>query len=177
MLGCFGQLTAEGDGAAPEGRRPGCIDEDAVPDLPREQGAEREQTDRHENGQRAFVRVVSAAADGHAMRIVRAVAVLLVRTLVFAMERVLDMLRRGPARLAEEGQENETPGIETGQQRRERTDPERDRARDRAARPGAFDDRVLRPEAGETEAAAGQVDADAGDRQRADNHHPERYRD
>src|SRR5438270_4334899 len=128
MLGCFGQLTAEGDGAAPEGRRPGCIDEDAVPDLPREQGAEREQTDRHENGKRALVRVVSAAVDRHAMRIVRAVAVLLVRTLVVAMERVLDMLRCRPARLAKEGEEDEAPAVKTRQQRGQGADPEGDRA-------------------------------------------------
>src|SRR5258707_1268681 len=59
---------------------------------------------------------------------------------------------------------------------RERADPEGDGAGPRAARPGALEDRVLRPEAGKAEAAAG-VDAGPGNRQRADHHHPEGDRD
>ena len=91
-----------------------------------------------------------------------------------AVERVLDMLRRRPARLAEEGQEDQPPAVEAGQQRRERAEPEGDRARHRAAGPGALEDRVLRPEAGEADP---RDTADAGDRQRADDHHPEGDRD
>ena len=89
------------------------------------------------------------------------------------MHRVLDVLGRGPARLAKEGQEDEPPAVETGQESGQGAGPESDRPGYRSARPGIFEDRVLRPESRETDA----FDADAGDRQGADHHHPEGDRD
>src|SRR5689334_7722393 len=105
MLRGFGELLAEGDGAAPEFRRALGIDENAMEELAGERGPDGKQANWHENGQRAFVRVIAAAAGGDVMRIMRAVAMLLVRTVVIAVKRVLDMLRCGPARRPEEGQE------------------------------------------------------------------------
>ena len=84
-----------------------------------------------------------------------------------------DAAQRG---FAEEGQEDQPPGIEAGQQGREHADEEGEAAKARAARIGALDDRVLGEEAGEAEARqAGDLDdADAGDRERADQSSPRR---
>ena len=56
-------------------------------------------------------------------------------------------------------------------QRRDHQRPEGEARRAVRPRPGALDDRVLRQEPGEAD--VGQRDADAGDRQRADQHRPE----
>src|SRR3546814_16898951 len=80
---------------------------------------------------------------------------------------MLDMLARGPARLAVKGQEDEAPRIETRQQRDEGADPEGDLAA--AARGiGRLENAVLRIEAGKAEHAR---DSTAVDRQRP-RHHP-----
>src|SRR3546814_17183317 len=64
------------------------------------------------------------------------------------VHRMLDMLARGPARLAVKGQEDEAPRIETRQQRDEGADPEGDLAA--AARGlGRLENAVLRIEAGQ----------------------------
>src|SRR5687768_12751246 len=68
------------------------------------------------------------------------------------VQSVLDMLGLGPARLAVEGQEDQPPGIETGQQSGEDADREGEPADRGAAGEGALDDRVLGEEAGEAEA-------------------------
>src|SRR4029079_19761202 len=107
------------------------------------------------------------------MRAVGTVAMLLRRRVMIAVERMLDMLRRSPARFAEEGEEDQPPRIEAGEERGERARPEGDGARHRTACPRTLEDCVLRPEAGEPEA----LDADPGDRERADHHYPEGDRD
>ena len=48
------------------------------------------------------------------------------RIMVIAMNRVLDMLALFPARLAIEGQEDEAPRIEAGEEGDENADPESD---------------------------------------------------
>ena len=53
--------------------------------------------------------MIAAAAGRHGMRLVGAVAMLLVGRIMLAVKRVLDMLGRSPARLAEEGQEDQPP--------------------------------------------------------------------
>src|SRR5205809_1229633 len=113
--------------------------------------------------------MIAAAAPLRHARVVPAVAMLLVWRVMIAVERVLDMLGRGPARRAEEGEEDQPPRIEARQKRRERADEEGDVPGHRAARPAVLEDRVLRPESGKADPA----DAHAGDRQRADDHHPE----
>src|SRR6185369_4872308 len=65
------------------------------------------------------------------------------------------------------------PRIETGHQRGDRAEPESDRPGHRAARPRRLEDGVLGPEAGK----ADRTQANAGDRHRADHHHPEGERD
>src|SRR5215210_2857453 len=117
--------------------------------------------------------MVVAAALGRHARLVRAIAMLLVGRFMHVMDCVLDMLRRGPARLAVEGQEDQPPRIETRQQGSDRSEPEGDRSRHRSARPGALEDRVLRPESGK----ADPRDTDTGDRHRASDHYPEGERD
>ena len=94
--------------------------------------------------------MIAARPDWRRGDVVGAVAMLFVRD-VIAMKRVLDMFGRGPARLAVEGQEDQPPRIETGQQRGERAEEEGDAAVDGAAGVGALEDRVLRPVAGETD--------------------------
>src|SRR3546814_8636115 len=75
---------------------------------------------------------------------------LIVRVIVrVAVEGVLDMLRRGPARLAAEGEEDEPPAVEAGEQRREHADEEGEATDRGAAGEGRLDDGVLRLEAGE----------------------------
>src|SRR5215212_10241967 len=98
MLGSLGELLAERDRTAPEFRCALRVDEDAVPDLAGNGRAEREQPDWHEDRQRALVRMITAAARRNVMRIMRAVAMLFVRRVVVAVERVLDMHRSRPAR-------------------------------------------------------------------------------
>src|SRR5690349_16502836 len=122
------------------------------------------------------MRVIAAAAVLHTMVVVSAIAVLFRGILMLPVERVLDMLGRGPARLAEEGQEDQAPAVEAGHPGDEDSKPEGDGPRDRTAGPGGFDDRIFRPEAGETDPAS-DVEADAGNRQGADDHHPEGDRD
>ena len=73
-------------------------------------------------------------------------------------------------RRAEEGQEHQPPAVEAGEQRRDDQRPEGDAPG--RARIGAFDDRVLRQEPGKTD--MGQRNAHPGDRQRPDQHRPER---
>jgi hypothetical protein len=65
----------------------------------------------------------------------RVIARMLLRRVVLVMpgpmrvvDGMLDMLGRGPAGLAEEGEEDEPPGIEAGQQRREQADRESEAA-------------------------------------------------
>ncbi len=65
-----------------------------------------------------------------------------IRRLMMAMDRVLDMLGSSPTRLAEEGQEHQTPTIEAGEQRRENTHQERPGAI-AASGEGRLKDRVL----------------------------------
>ena len=67
----------------------------------------------------------------------------LARVLVDMVDRVLDMLAARPARLAEEGQEDQPPAVEAGQQGRERADPESDIAVDRVRSVARLEDRVL----------------------------------
>src|SRR3546814_456932 len=70
---------------------------------------------------------------------------LIVRVIVrVAVEGVLDMLRRGPARLAEEGEEDEPPAVEAGEQGREHADEEGEATDRGAAGEGRLDDGVLR---------------------------------
>src|SRR5690606_33993361 len=59
------------------------------------------------------------------------------------VDRVLDMLARGPTRLAPECKEHQAPGIEAGQQRCERADPEGCASHFGAAREGGLEDRIL----------------------------------
>ena len=67
---------------------------------------------------------------------------------------------RSPMRLAEERHEDETPGIERGEPRRDRDEDEGIGRRPAVARIGRLDDRVLREIAG--------CQRKAGQRQRAD---------
>src|SRR3546814_14366119 len=87
---------------------------------------------------------------------------------MLAMHRVLDMLALFPARLAIEGQEDEAPRIEAGEEGHENADPEGHHAA-AAARISRLANAVLRIEARE---ASDARDADAGDRQRAEHHRP-----
>src|SRR5687768_1097555 len=91
------------------------------------------------------------------------------------VKRVLDMPRGGPARLAEEGEEDEAPAVEAGQKRRGDSDDEGEAAGAGAAGEGALDDGVLRIEAGEAEAGPARHldDSDPGDGEGADGHRPE----
>src|SRR5205085_11429221 len=114
--------------------------------------------------------ITGSAGRRRHVRIVAAVAMLLVRRFMMAVDGVLDVLAARPARLAEEGQENEAPAVKAGQQGRDRAEEEGDAARGLAAGEGRLEDRILGPEAGEARDAG---NADAGDRQRADDHHPE----
>jgi len=50
----------------------------------------------------------------------RAVAMLLVGRFMHVMNGVLDVLRGLPTRLAEEGEEDQPPAVEAGEERRER---------------------------------------------------------
>src|SRR3546814_11829224 len=84
------------------------------------------------------------------------------------------MLRRGPAILAEEGEEDEPPAVEAGEQGREHADEEGEATDRGAAGEGRLDDGVLRIEAGEAEDAD---DTDAGDCERDGHHGPEGKRD
>src|SRR3954447_17503829 len=136
MLGGLSKLLAECDRAAPELGPSLGIYEDRMEQLAGEGSADREQANRNEDGERAFVRMIAAAAGGDVVRAVRAVAMFVVGRVMVAVERVLDMLRRGPARLAEEGQEDQAPRVEAGQQRGEGAGPESDRPGHRPARPG-----------------------------------------
>src|SRR4051812_47781859 len=117
--------------------------------------------------------MIAATARGDGVLVVRTVAMLLIGRIPFAVERMPTMLRRGPARRSVKREEDQPPAIEAGQQRGERAEPESDRARYAPARPGTFEDCVLGPKAGEANA----FNADAGDRQGADHHHPEGDRD
>src|SRR6187397_861287 len=85
----------------------------------------------------------------------------LARIFMDVMNGVLDMLAACPARLAIEGQENEPPAVEAGQQRGEHAEPIGDRPVHGAAGESALDDRVLRMISGEADAEQ----ADPGDRQ------------
>src|SRR3546814_19765304 len=87
---------------------------------------------------------------------------------MLAMHRVLDMLALFPARLAIEGQEDEAPRIEAGEEGHENADPEGHHAA-AAARISRLENAVLRIEAGETR---NPRDTDAGNRQRAEHHRP-----
>ena len=86
------------------------------------------------------------------------------------MKRMLDMFGRGPARLAEEGEEHQAPAVEAGQQRGEHADIIGADART-TGRESRLQNAILRIEAGETDAH--ERNADAGDRQRAERHRPE----
>src|SRR3546814_1553491 len=66
---------------------------------------------------------------------------------MLAMNRVLDMLALFPARLAIEGQEDEAPRIEAGEEGHENADPKGHHAA-AAARISGLEDAVLRIEAG-----------------------------
>ena len=82
-----------------------------------------------------------------------------------------DAAQRG---FAEEGQEDQPPAVEAGQQRGERAEPEGDRARTPIRSPRRS--RGSRPSTRSRRSRTAD-DADAGDRQRADDHHPEGDRD
>ena len=88
-------------------------DEDAVEELPGEDRAQRQQAERHQHRPRAFVRMIAAGARRRRAR--RASCALSWPMLCVRdrrgspWTRVLDMLGRGPARLAEEGQEDQPP--------------------------------------------------------------------
>src|SRR3546814_21133841 len=76
---------------------------------------------------------------------------LIVRVIVrVAVEGVLDMLRRGPARLAEDGEEDEPPAVEAGEQGREHADEEGEHTDRGAAGEGHLAGGVLRITAGHT---------------------------
>src|SRR5271166_344610 len=72
---------------------------------------------------------------------------------------------------AKEGHEHEPPRIECGERRRDVDAPEGVKRAEAMRYEGGLDDRVLRYIAGETE--RGERDADPGQGQRADRHHPE----
>src|SRR3546814_18507111 len=86
-----------------------------------EDRAEREEGKRYQHRPRALVRMIATGAGRDVARAriadVRLLAGrLIVRVIVrVAVEGVLDMLRRGPARLAEEGEEDEPPADEAGE--------------------------------------------------------------
>ena len=127
------------------------------------------------------MRVISAGACGPQLTVlhvrVDVIARMLLRRVivrVVGVERVLDVLGRGPARLAPEGQEHQPPAVEARQQRREDADREGDAAVRRAAGERALDDRVLGIETGEPEDAD---DANPRYRQRAREHRVEGQRD
>src|SRR4029079_13962355 len=104
-------------------------DEDWVEDLAGKHRTNREKHDGDEDRQRAFVRVVTAASARNMVRVVTAVAMLLGGGFMDVLKLMLDVLGRGPARLTEEGQEDEAPAVEAGQQGGERAGPEGDGAR------------------------------------------------
>src|SRR3546814_16998598 len=78
------------------------------------------------------------------------------------------MLALFPARLAIEGQEDEAPRIEAGEEGHENADPKGHHAA-AAARISGLEDAVLRIEAGK---ASNPRDTDAGERQRAEHTRP-----
>src|SRR3546814_18004624 len=87
------QMFVEEDAALPERHSLFGIEEWVVEQDSREDRAQRQQPERHEHRPRAFVRVIAGGAViGRAVPIVH---------------RMLDMLARGPARLAVKGQEDE----------------------------------------------------------------------
>src|SRR5688500_3738859 len=114
-------MLVKRDAAVPEVRALFRPDEDAVEQLAGEDRADRQQTDRHQYRPRAFMRMISAGSGRRHAAVMGAVTVLMIGRVVVAMERVLDVFGRGPARLPKEGQEDQPPRIETRQQRRERT--------------------------------------------------------
>src|SRR3546814_13545773 len=84
------------------------------------------------------------------------------------------MLRRGPARLAEEGEEDEPPAVEAGEQGREQADAAGEATDRGAAGEGRLDDGVLRTDAGEAEDAD---DTAAGESASCGLHGPAGQRD
>ena len=105
------------------------LDEGAVEQLARGNRAQRQQRQRDQDRPRAFVRMIARGAflDLHVM-VGRAVMVGgdFARVLMHMMDGVLDMLAARPAGLAEEGQEDQPPAVEAGQQRGEGADEEGD---------------------------------------------------
>ena len=83
------------------------------------------------------------------MRIVRAVAMLLVRAIVHRREAHAGYAPTRPSAARQRRSGRSAATVKAGQQRCERANPESDRAGDRAAGPGVLKDRVLRPEARE----------------------------
>src|SRR5262249_8402019 len=157
------QVLVPGDRAVPEAF---VFEEWVAEDETGEDRTERKQAERHEHRPRALVRVIArrAVAMRVVVRMMRVIVarVLLFRSLVVSVDRMLDVLALGPARLAEEGQENETPRVEARQQRGECTEPEGGPAHFATAGISRLEDRVLRVEPGE--ARVEPVDAHAGDR-------------
>ncbi len=148
-------MLVEGDAAAPKSLARFGGDEDAVESHARQHRADRQQCQRRQHRPRALVRMIAAGAGMHRMRVmgVGIVAGVFGRRIVVmravavgVVDRMLDMLGGGPARLAPEGQEHQPPRIEAGQQRREHGDGEAEAADRAAADEGGFDDRVLRIE-------------------------------
>ena len=99
-----------------------------------------------------------------------AMAMRVVGMMMLVMHCMLDMFGSGPARLAEEGQEDKPPAVEAGQQRGEAAQHEGQRAQFRAAAEGGLQNGVLGIEASKAEHPD---HAHASDRQRARSHHPE----
>ena len=123
----------------------------------RKRRAKRQSGKRDQHDQRRFMD-----------RMIIVMAVVVMRVVVVRLSR---QRARPVAPMAEEGHEDEPPGIEGSEGGGDVDAPERVVRAETMRGEGGLDDRVLRHVAGKAE--RGERNADAGQRQRADDHHPE----
>jgi hypothetical protein len=135
MVDFLHQMRVEGEAAAPELGAGRGLDERVVEDHAGEDRTDREHAQWHQHRPWALMRMVAGRALGLVLRPgnlrMRVIARMLLRRVVLVMpgpmrvvDGMLDMLGRGPAGLAEEGEEDEPPGIEAVKQRGEQADRE-----------------------------------------------------